>query len=125
MSTLTHTSLCIQFLNRENNDKNNAFPLGKQICFTIVWGCAEILPRLLQTFVHEIGCACFVAQLVIAPSLRPTSIWEARVRMLLEPGFFSVRPSFRNCLNMLIGYCLCIPKTSTLTPLRQKYFAVQ
>ena len=32
-------------MNRENNDKNNTFPLGKQICFTIVWGCAETLPK--------------------------------------------------------------------------------
>ena len=39
-----HTKLCIQFLDRENNDKNNTLPLGKQICLTIVWGCAEILP---------------------------------------------------------------------------------
>ena len=36
-----HPTLCIQFLNRENNDKNNTFPLGKQICFTIVRDCAE------------------------------------------------------------------------------------
>ena len=41
-----HTaSLCIQFLDRENNNKNNTLPLGKQICFTIVWGCAEILSK--------------------------------------------------------------------------------
>ena len=40
-----HTTLCIQFLDRENNDKNNTLPLGKQICFTIVWGCEEILPK--------------------------------------------------------------------------------
>ena len=31
-----------------NNDKNNTLPLGKQICFTIVWGCAEILPSDLS-----------------------------------------------------------------------------
>ena len=36
-----HTTLCIQFLNRENNDKNNTLPLGKHICLTIVWGCAK------------------------------------------------------------------------------------
>ena len=30
------TTLCIQFLTRENNDKNNTFPSGKQIFFTIV-----------------------------------------------------------------------------------------
>ena len=45
ISVQPHTTLCIQFLNRENNDKNNTLPLGKQICFTIVWGCAEILPK--------------------------------------------------------------------------------
>ena len=46
ISAQPHPTLCIQFLNRENNDKNNTFPLGKQICFTIVWGCAEILPNI-------------------------------------------------------------------------------
>ena len=44
ISAQPHPTLCIQFLDRENNDKNNTLPLGKQICFTIVWGCAEILP---------------------------------------------------------------------------------
>ena len=47
ISAQPHPTLCIQFLNRENNDKNNTFPLGKQICFTIVWGCAETLPHFL------------------------------------------------------------------------------
>ena len=45
ISVQPHPTLCIQFLNRENNDKNNTFPLGKQICFTMVWGCAETLPN--------------------------------------------------------------------------------
>ena len=40
--------LTIQFLDRENNDKNNTIPLGKQICFTIVWGCVEILPSIVR-----------------------------------------------------------------------------
>ena len=44
ISAQPHTTLCIQFLDRENSDQNNILPLGKQICFTIVWGCAEILP---------------------------------------------------------------------------------
>ena len=44
ISAQPHPTLCIQFLERENNDKSNTLPLGKQICFTIVWGCAEILP---------------------------------------------------------------------------------
>ena len=39
----------IQFLDRENNDKNNKLPLEKQICFTMVWGCAEILPNIVFT----------------------------------------------------------------------------
>ena len=33
-------------MNRENNDKNNTFSLEKQICFTIVWGCAETLSKV-------------------------------------------------------------------------------
>ena len=44
ISAQPHTTLCIQFLDRENNDKNNTLPLGKQICFRAVGGCAEILP---------------------------------------------------------------------------------
>ena len=40
-----HTTLCIQFLDRENNDKNNTLPLRQQICLTIVCGCAKILPK--------------------------------------------------------------------------------
>ena len=47
ISAQPHTTLCIQFLNRANNDKNNTLPLGKQICFTIVWGCTEALPNVL------------------------------------------------------------------------------
>ena len=43
ISAQPHTTLCIQFLDREKNNKNNTLPLGKQICFTIVWGCTEIL----------------------------------------------------------------------------------
>ena len=55
VSAQPHTTLCIQFLDRENNDKNNALPLGKQICCTIVWGCAEILPgKLLMKIVRSL-----------------------------------------------------------------------
>ena len=45
ISAQPHTTVCIQFLDRENSDKNNTLPLGKQICFTIVRDCAEILPH--------------------------------------------------------------------------------
>ena len=48
ISAQPNTTLSIQFLDRENNDKNNTLPLGKQICLTIAWGCAEILPLFLQ-----------------------------------------------------------------------------
>ena len=54
VSAQPHTTLCIQFLDRENNDKNNTFPLGKQICFTIVWGCAEILPLCLPDTIYGV-----------------------------------------------------------------------
>ena len=42
ISAKPHPTLCIQFLDRENNDENNTLPLRKQICFKIAWGCAEI-----------------------------------------------------------------------------------
>ena len=35
----------------DNNKKNRK--LGKQICFTIVWGCAEILPNF-ETFLDKV-----------------------------------------------------------------------
>ena len=58
ISAQPHTTLCIQFLNRENNDKNNTFPLGKQICFAIVWGCTETLPergsRAIVAIIHPV-----------------------------------------------------------------------
>ena len=33
ISPRPHTTLCIQFLDKENNNKNSTLPLGKQICF--------------------------------------------------------------------------------------------
>ena len=43
ISAHPYPTKCIQFLDRENNDKNNTLPFRKQICLSIVWGCAEIL----------------------------------------------------------------------------------
>ena len=37
ISAQPYPTVCIQFFNRENNDKNYTFPLGKKICFTITW----------------------------------------------------------------------------------------
>ena len=51
-----HSTSCIQFLDRENNDKNNTLPLGKQICFTTVWGCAEILPKTFLPLINQLSC---------------------------------------------------------------------
>ena len=41
ISAQPHTTLCIQFLTRENNEKNNTFSLGKQICFTSMGLCGN------------------------------------------------------------------------------------
>ena len=49
-SAQPHTRLCIQFLDRENNDKKYILPLRKQICFTIVWGCVEDLPFVVTPY---------------------------------------------------------------------------
>ena len=48
-------TLCIQFLGREKNDKNNTLPLGKQICFIIVWDSAEILPSVVIPITTKIS----------------------------------------------------------------------
>ena len=56
ISAQPHPTLCIQFLDRENNDKNNTLPLGKQICFTTVWGCAEILPKTFLPLLNQLSC---------------------------------------------------------------------
>ena len=37
----------------DNNKKKKNRKLGKQICFTIVWGCAEILPNF-ETFLDKV-----------------------------------------------------------------------
>ena len=36
ISTQPHMTLCIRFLDRENNHKSNTLPLEKKICLTIV-----------------------------------------------------------------------------------------
>ena len=64
ISAQPHTTLCIQFLDWENNDKNNRLPLGKQICFTIVWGCAEILPLFFSAFEYSAGQFSEIAKIL-------------------------------------------------------------
>ena len=36
-------------------------PLGKQICFTIVWGCAEILPVLFIFILQAVSSVSLVS----------------------------------------------------------------
>ena len=62
ISAQPHTTLSIQFLYRENNDKNNTLPSGKQICFTIVWGCFTYFPPF---------------RLSAVPAFRVARNWEA------------------------------------------------
>ena len=49
----------------KNNNKNNTLPLGKQTCLTMVWGCAEILPRS--------NCVCELIQLYKKMNVHATS----------------------------------------------------
>ena len=72
ISAQPHTILYIQFLDRENNNKNNTLPLRKQICFTIVWGCAEILPSPIvfgRKRIKGLECEVIPKSLVIWVSL--------------------------------------------------------
>ena len=57
ISAQPHTTLCIQFLDRENNDKSNTLPLVKQICFTLVWGSVEILPNIHTKYPCVLTCS--------------------------------------------------------------------
>ena len=41
ISAQPHPTLCIQFLDRENNDKNNTLPLRKQILFYSSMGLCD------------------------------------------------------------------------------------
>ena len=43
ISAQPHTTLFMQFLDRENNDKNNRLPLGKQICCAIVYSSMKFI----------------------------------------------------------------------------------
>ena len=77
-----YTTLCIQFLVRENNDKNNTLPLGIQICFIIVWSCAEILPfiflkRITQHYsLHHQQIKNSIVAQVLSNSLGKFITWQ-------------------------------------------------
>ena len=48
MYSMNYTTLCIQFFDRENNNKNTILPLGKEICFTIVWAVQKFFRHFLR-----------------------------------------------------------------------------
>ena len=73
ISAPPHPTLCIQFLDWENNDKNNTLPLGKQICFTIVGGCAEILPKILLLLHFTNLCSVLTGDTLSWSSFRQVS----------------------------------------------------
>ena len=75
------TTLCIRFLDRENNDKNNTLQLGKHFCFTIVWGCAEILPTPLLII-------CFKSKM--SHNHLRTVLWLHMLTDLILPQDFSI-----------------------------------
>ena len=120
ISVQPHPTLCIQFLNRENNDKNNTFPLGKQICFTMVWGCAETLPRdfptsawFLMLLSGDISCVTrdsnccwsFAITATILPNL-----WFERMRVIFpEWNILAAKELFKfwrdhlqHCQNLIV-----------------------
>ena len=49
ISAKPHTTLCIQFLNRENNDKNSKISIGKTALFTTAWDNPKYLPKLIPS----------------------------------------------------------------------------
>ena len=44
ISAQPHTSLCTQFLDKENNGEKNSLPLGLGFCFRMIRGYSEISP---------------------------------------------------------------------------------
>ena len=44
ISAQPHTSLCTQFLDKENNGEKISLPLGLGYCFRIIRGYSEISP---------------------------------------------------------------------------------
>ena len=92
ISAQPHPTLCIQFLNRENNDKNNTLPLGKQICFTIVWGCAKILPGFLHSFgLHIWEMKAFTANQFLVNQL-------AQVKITIKNSLKDLRYTVKICI---------------------------
>lgn len=52
ISAQSHTTLCIQFLRKENSVKRNILTLQVQLCFGMIWGYTEMFPKLDNIFAH-------------------------------------------------------------------------
>ena len=86
ISAQPHTTLCIQFLDRENSDKNNTLPLGKQISFTLVWGRAEILPKNQFFLSLKVASTNLIVQ--VCENMQIRVIFKVEVFWVLDSKFF-------------------------------------
>lgn len=50
-----HPTLSIQFLDGENDDKNDTLPLEKQIRFTIVWAVRKFYPQFCLDYIGRMA----------------------------------------------------------------------
>ena len=65
ISVQPHTTLYIQFLTRENNEKNNTFPLEKQICFDNSMGlCGNFTKEMITTVLRFICGHCLLQEVM-------------------------------------------------------------
>ena len=95
ISAQPHTTLCIQFLNRENSDKNNTFPLGKQICFTIVWGCTETLPKIFYSIKRAPEMQSSSQIFFTVPAMEQEKLLGRRSVITIEPRIASPSKDWR------------------------------
>lgn len=59
ISAQSHTTLCIQFLRKENSVKRNILTLQVQLCFGMIWGYTEMFPKLDNIFAHWSSAVIF------------------------------------------------------------------
>ena len=107
ISAQPHTTLCIQFLDRENNDKNDTLPLGKQICFTIVWGCAEIFTQ----HSHK-ASLCTHMFTKNNQSIELLSCFENKARVFPKTSYWSFIAGVKENWSFFIPVLICDTKFS-------------
>ena len=55
ISAQPHTTLCIQFLDRENNDKNNTLLLGKHIFYNSMGLCGSFTTEIFSKYFSRLA----------------------------------------------------------------------